>query len=445
MPYWPVAVVADGCSTNVCAGEKLVEKYGMVSPNMRCAAHAADGCLKRLANSKTMCVVEVSEFLPYFRKIMKHFALSGKSSSALNDTLAVLHMRKVHMITFCPTRMCYLLTACALSVSLFVPICNVLVSLAIKKEQRDYFLSPKCMFIIHILADIETTFKKNFLKTLDTDNGIIIDTFRVNMEYAELLPSLEFPLLSRFLEGLQFDDNGNLSVLVPITADNIHDINLNFNHRPSRGVDNRLEKLKEEAEELKKKIVVNMIDNVNDQAQGDTLIEYASAFDMHRKILDLDQRLVYIEKLGDIYCKEYVHNVKEEDDYWGGYQISIKYPKKIDCTPENLVSEMRSLWPACNKIWPEFCGNKKSGNLEFWQKMLSLYFVTHPNICNLVKILKSISPGTGPLERSYSKLAKLCYKDRNKLLSENIEVQYLISQLNNFSFDYEAARLLMEK
>ena len=43
----------------------------------RCCSHAADGSLKRLANSKTMNLSEVTEFLPSFRKIMKHFKLSG--------------------------------------------------------------------------------------------------------------------------------------------------------------------------------------------------------------------------------------------------------------------------------------------------------------------------------------------------------------------------------
>ena len=42
----------------------------------------------------------------------------------------------------------------------------------------------------------------------------------------------------------------------------------------------------------------------------------------------------------------------------------------------------------------------------------------------------AITPGTGPLERSFSKLAKICYKDRNRLLSKNLELAYLLSCLN---------------
>ena len=90
----PTAITADGCSTNMSAGNKLVENLGLTTPFMRydysnrenncekalftllyrclhrsycifysfirCVSHAADGSLKCLANSKTMNVSEVS-------------------------------------------------------------------------------------------------------------------------------------------------------------------------------------------------------------------------------------------------------------------------------------------------------------------------------------------------------------------------------------------------
>ncbi len=40
MPDWPVAINGDGCSTNTSAGTKLVERFGLLSPNMRCVVHA---------------------------------------------------------------------------------------------------------------------------------------------------------------------------------------------------------------------------------------------------------------------------------------------------------------------------------------------------------------------------------------------------------------------
>ena len=75
-------------------------------------------------------------------------------------------MKKVHMMSFCPTRMAYLLKSAAHSVKFLVPLCNVLVTLDVTKEQRDVFLTPKSMFVLHALADLEKPFQKKFLSQL---------------------------------------------------------------------------------------------------------------------------------------------------------------------------------------------------------------------------------------------------------------------------------------
>ena len=66
------------------------------------------------------------------------FHLNGKSQVLLNEALQVLDMKEVHLMTFCPTRMAYLLTACS-------------------------------------QANMKELFLKNFLQLLDGDNGLIIE------------------------------------------------------------------------------------------------------------------------------------------------------------------------------------------------------------------------------------------------------------------------------
>ena len=108
--------------TNISAGNKLVENLGLTTPFIRydysnlekalftllyrclhrsycifyfirCGSHAADGSLKRLANSKTMNVSEVSdEFLPSFRKIMKHFKLGGMFKNLFNQIHFIINV-----------------------------------------------------------------------------------------------------------------------------------------------------------------------------------------------------------------------------------------------------------------------------------------------------------------------------------------------------------------
>ena len=47
--------------------------------------------------------------------------------------------------------------------------------------------------------------------------------------------------------------------------------------------------------------------------------------------------------------------------------------------------------------------------------MLEQYAYLATEFFELINIVVSISPGTGPLERSYSKLERICKKDRNNL------------------------------
>ena len=43
----PVGLMADGCSLNTCASDKLTTKYSFITPNARCSSHAADGNIKK--------------------------------------------------------------------------------------------------------------------------------------------------------------------------------------------------------------------------------------------------------------------------------------------------------------------------------------------------------------------------------------------------------------
>ena len=83
MPDWPVVINTDGCSTNISADGKLLKLFGLLTPTIRCVFHAADGSSKRLANSKAMNVQEVTDFVQNFRKVMKHFQNSAKSTSLM--------------------------------------------------------------------------------------------------------------------------------------------------------------------------------------------------------------------------------------------------------------------------------------------------------------------------------------------------------------------------
>ena len=92
----------------------------------------------------------------------------------------------------------------------------------------------------------------------------------------------------------------------------------------------------------------------------------------------------------------------------------------------------------------EYEKDLKDGDISFCKHLLSLYAISHPNICKLVEIIFSIAGNTGPLERSHSRLAKLCPQDRNKLSTLSMETRYIIGILKDCDFDYKSARKIME-
>ena len=70
--------------------------FGLVAPSIRYVAHAADGSLKRLTNSKTMNVSEISEFVLPFHTILHHFQQSEKSTCLLMKHLESRHENCSH-------------------------------------------------------------------------------------------------------------------------------------------------------------------------------------------------------------------------------------------------------------------------------------------------------------------------------------------------------------
>ena len=75
----------------------------------------------------------------------------------------------------------------------------------------------------------------------------------------------------------------------------------------------------------------NMVENVVDQNQADTTVEFASAFDMYRPI-DLDACIKYIKKLHTLYGTNYIDEIPKVDDNWEDYSIRLLHKRKLNCS-----------------------------------------------------------------------------------------------------------------
>ena len=109
---------------------------------------------------------------------------------------------------------------------------------------------------------------------------------------------------------------------------------LNQQHQPSRRSMRKIELINEESKELNGRIIANLIENVEDQSQKGTIVEFASAFDLSRKC-DKVTRVSYIKELHLIYGNKYLHELNKDD--FKDFHVPIKYPSKIKCSESELI------------------------------------------------------------------------------------------------------------
>ena len=75
-------------------------------------------------------------------------------------------------MTWCPTQMANLLDTCATIVGLLFLLCDALANCNVMQEERAYFMSPLCLAILHLLADLQEVMISYYLRRLDTDDSV---------------------------------------------------------------------------------------------------------------------------------------------------------------------------------------------------------------------------------------------------------------------------------
>ena len=63
------------------------------------------------------------------------------------------------------------------------------------------------------------------------------------------------------------------------------------------------------------------------------------------------------------------------------------------------------------------------------QKFLSVHEISHPKLCQVIRIMLSIVPNTGWVERAYSVWEIICSKCRNQKDPVNLEPLFLLAVL----------------
>ena len=67
--------------------------------------------------------------------------------------------------------------------------------------------------------------------------------------------------------------------------------------------------------------------------------------------------------------------------------------------------------------------------MALWRKFVQERRMEHKCMVQVVKVMLSIPPNTGWIERAYSKLQLICTARRNKLLVDNIRHEFFLNVL----------------
>ena len=439
----PVAVTGDGVSVNTKASRLLGELYGMPVPDFRCSSHIASGCIKRMATSKTMNVPEVFALYPVMRTITKHFEASIKNKERLDECMKVLELTPLHLISWCQTRMAHFLTACTVFDANLPALYDAMSTLNIRVEEREQLFTATSIYVLKVVSSLEPLFVQTYLRASDKSSLLVSESFHIANKLAIKLEeeSLETKSADSFADSLHFDENGYLLSSMNVN-ENQHMILLNYQSRARRGVDQAtiIEEMKENLIDVKRKIVANVVSNIQDQMGEDTWYYNWSGLDLSTTST-LAHRTELLGPIIKLYTNESIHVVQEytsdkEDStipsQFRDHQIHLYYPAKLECDEKQLKEQFEKAWPQVNSLWFKERNAAKAAKRgpsqnTVWENFHQQHYSEFPDVCEFILIMKSTPANTGPLERSYTKLEIISAKRRNRLDEHNLETQYLLA------------------
>ena len=440
----PVGNCGDGVAVNGKAARVMLELYGIWTISLRCSAHTADGSLKRMARSETMCVEAVKTCYESLRPVVNHFTLSSPSKDLLDESLRMLELKPIHLLSWCNTRMAHFLDACERFDTIILAIHDTLYSADKKKEERDALFNVSNIYIIKLLKDVCGIFSVNYLRPVDRDTIMASESYNIAQNTAVAIEQMETPCADDLLDSIWIDDNGNVHADVQHN-DSVHTLRFSNYHKPSRSIpkESRLEQMKDELGKTKDEVLKNLKKNIQDQCSTDSMYYNWSGLDFTIKGLSLDERVLRLDPLFQIFCTEKVHTVQQYLDLketkcgdfsWNGFKIQLKFERKIECNPKELEGEFRRSWPILNRLWlAEFNASKKEKRQPSQATVIHTFInnnaIDYPYVSNFFQILICTPPNTSCVERGYTFLEMVCAKRRSKLSSKNIEVLFLLAAL----------------
>ena len=254
----PTTTCRDGCAVNMKGARLLTETHGINSPSSNCSSHLASGTIRRMCTSANSSQADATSLYDNLKALLKHFAMSPKSTEFLNNALNALELNSVHMLNWGSTCMAGFMDACVQASEILIPFLDTLVAGNIRPDETKFIASPKGVYLIQLFADLQCIFTDSYLHRVDSDSVLICETYNVAQKTVQTLlnEELKTPNADALLEGLHSDRNQNIMADIKM-KDAVHTVMLNS--KVTRGV--TLDKVKEKLVKSKMEILQCMADN----------------------------------------------------------------------------------------------------------------------------------------------------------------------------------------
>ena len=230
---YPIGNTGDGVATNIKAARVFRDMYGLHTPEYRCAAHAPSGAIKRLTTTKIMNVPEITVHYDCIQKMVKHFQISAKNKELRDDAIKILEVKPLHFVFWCKTKIGHFLKAEAIFDDKLPAVYDVMFTQNIKPDESDALITPKNLFILKIIAELNYIYNYNshFLRKADKDNLLVSTVYNTANSFASKVKEFEAANADQFMNSLYFDDKRNLLLRKTKDRGNDHKMLLNIPHK----------------------------------------------------------------------------------------------------------------------------------------------------------------------------------------------------------------------
>ena len=142
------------------------------------------------------------------------------------------------------------------------------------------------------MGDLQHSFHDKYLKQVDKSTQLVSTVYKIVQDTANGMPELAALAAEKFLESVDIDENGNMTVNIELNG-NKYCFLLNRHSKPSRhrSKNEILECIKEELISLKDEILGNIKANIKDQCGEETHFYSWSGLNLEDQNMPCDDRI----------------------------------------------------------------------------------------------------------------------------------------------------------